>query len=75
MKFNTSISSLQPQQESSPTTQNLSIFWIQKDMNFGNATIIHHLGPEKCQKSDPERQEFRERHNYSSPWAREMPKI
>ena len=24
---------------------------------------------------DTERHEFRERHNYSSPWAREMPKI
>ena len=49
MKFSTSISSLQPQQESSPTTQNLSIFWMQKDTNFGNATIIHHFGLEKRQ--------------------------
>ena len=50
-------------------------FWMQKDMNFGNAIIIHHFGPEKHQKSDPERHEFRECHDYSSPWARETPKI
>ena len=50
-------------------------FWIQKDMNFGNAIIIHHFGPEKCQKSNPERHEFWEHHDYSSLWAREMPKI
>ena len=30
----------------------------QKDMNFGNTMIICHLGPEKCQKSNPERHEF-----------------
>ena len=49
MKFGTSISSLQPQQESSPTTQNSSIFWMQRDMNLGNTTIIHYLGPENRQ--------------------------
>ena len=47
---------------------------MQKDTNFGNAIIIRHLGPEKCQKSDPERHEFWERHNSSLPWARESPK-
>ena len=26
-------------------------FWMQKDMNFGNAMILCHLGPENCQKS------------------------
>ena len=46
----------------------------QKDMNFGNAMIIRHLGPEKRQKSYPERHEFQERHNSSLPWARESPK-
>ena len=35
-------------------------FWMQKDTNFGNAIIIHHFGPEKHQKSDPERHEFQE---------------
>ena len=25
-------------------------FWMQKDMNFRNAMILHHFGPEKCQK-------------------------
>ena len=50
-------------------------FWMQKDMNFGNAIIIRHFGPEKCQKSYPERHEFWEHSNYSSPVAREMPKI
>ena len=74
MKFGTSISSLWPQQESSPTTWNLSIFWMQKDTNFGNAIIIHHLGPEKCQKSYPERHKFWEHHNSLLPWARELPK-
>ena len=49
-------------------------FWMQKDMNFGNTIIIHHLGPENRQKSNPERHEFWEHHNYSSPWARESPK-
>ena len=24
-------------------------FWMLKDTNFGNAMIIHHFGPEKCQ--------------------------
>ena len=46
----------------------------QKDTNFGNAMIIHHLGPEKCQKSYPERHEFQERHNSLLPWASESPK-
>ena len=36
--------------------------------------IIRHFGPEKCQKSHPERHEFWERHNSSLPWARESPK-
>ena len=48
-------------------------FWMQKDTNFGNAIILHHLGPEKCQKSYPERHKFRQRHNSSPPWARELP--
>ena len=47
---------------------------MQKDTNFRNAIIICYLGPEKCQKSDPERHEFQECHDYSSPWARETPK-
>ena len=37
--------------------------------------IIRHLGPEKRQKSYPERQEFRERYNSSLPWATESPKF
>ena len=49
-------------------------FWMQKDMNFGNTMILHHFGPEKHQKSDPERHEFWERHNSLLPWARELPK-
>ena len=36
--------------------------------------ILHHFGPEKCQKSDPERHEFWECHDSSLPWARESPK-
>ena len=43
-------------------------------MNFGNAIIIHHLGPEKRQKSDPERHKFQERHDSLSLWARETQK-
>ena len=50
-------------------------FWMQKDTNFGNAIIICHFGPEKRQKSDPEGHKFWEHHDYSSPWARETPKI
>ena len=49
-------------------------FWMQKDTNFGNAMILHHFGPEKRQKSYPERHKFWERHNSSLPWARESPK-
>ena len=49
-------------------------FWMQKDTNFGNAIIIRHFGPEKRQKSNPERHEFWERHNSLLPWARESPK-
>ena len=41
-------------------------FWMQKDMNFGNAIIICHFGPEKRQKSNPERHKFWEHHNYLS---------
>ena len=48
---------------------------MQKDTNFGNAIIIRHFEPEKRQKSYPERHEFQKRHDYSSPWARETPKI
>ena len=58
MKFSTSISSLQPQQESSPTTQNLSIFWMQKDTNLGNTIIIRHLGPENHQNPTQEDTNF-----------------
>ena len=47
----------------------------QKDTNFGNAMFLGHFGPEKRQKSDPERHEFREHHDSSAPWARELPKI
>ena len=35
--------------------------------------ILQHFGPEKCQKSTPERHEFWECHNSSLPWARESP--
>ena len=47
---------------------------MHKDTNFGNAMILRHFGPEKCKKSDPERQEFQERHDSLALWAREMPK-
>ena len=67
-----SISSSQPQQESSPTEQNSS---TQKDTNFGNAMFLCYLRPEKFQKSYPERHEFRKCHVSSPPEAREMPKI
>ena len=46
----------------------------QKDTNFENTMILRHFGPEKCQKSYPERHEFQERHNSLLPWARESPK-
>ena len=36
------------------------------NMNFGNVTILPHCRPEKCQKSDPERHEFWERHDSST---------
>ena len=45
----------------------------QKDMNFGNAMILSHFRPEKCQKSYPERHEFWECYNSLLPWARESP--
>ena len=35
------------------------------DTNFGNATILRHFRPEKCQKSDPERHEIQKCHNSS----------
>ena len=50
-------------------------FWMQKDTNIGKAIILRHFGPEKRQKSDPERHEFRECHDSLAPWARETPKI
>ena len=43
-------------------------------MNFGNAMILHHFRPEKCQKSDPERHEFQECHDSLLPWAKKSPK-
>ena len=49
-------------------------FWMQKDMNFENTRILQHFGPEKCQKSAPERHKFWECHNSSALWAREIPK-
>ena len=49
-------------------------FWMQKDTNFGNASILRHFGPEKRQKSAPERHEFWEHHNSLAPWAKAMPK-
>ena len=49
-------------------------FWMQKDTNFGNAMILHHFGPEKHQKSDPERHKFWEHHDSLALWAREMQK-
>ena len=45
----------------------------QKDTNFGNTTILWHLGPEKCQSPTQKRHEFWECHNSSLPWARELP--
>ena len=47
--------------------------WMQKDTNFRNTIILRYFRPEKCQKSDSERHEFRERHNSLLPWARELP--
>ena len=41
-----SIFSPQPQQESSPTEQNLS---TQEDTNFGHTMFLHYPEPEKCQ--------------------------
>ena len=49
-------------------------FWKQKDTNFGKAMILHHFGPEKCQKSYPERHKSRRHYNSLLPWARESPK-
>ena len=46
-----------------------------KDTNFGNAMFLYYLRPEKCQKSYPERHEFRKCHVSSLPEARETPKI
>ena len=46
---------------------------MQKDTNFGNAIILWHFGPEKCQKSAPEIHQFWECHNSLLPWARESP--
>ena len=48
-------------------------FWMQKDMNFGNARILRHFGPEKCQKSAPRIHKFWQCHNSLLPWARESP--
>ena len=48
-------------------------FWMQEDTNFGNARILWHFGPEKCQKSAPERHEFWERYNSLLLCARKMP--
>ena len=56
-------------------TMKFEHFWMQQDMNFGNAMILQHFGPEKCQKSYPERHKFWERHDSSALWARETPKI
>ena len=50
-------------------------FWMQKDTNFGNAIILWHFGPEKCQNQPQKRHEFQECQDSSALWAREMPKI
>ena len=46
----------------------------QKDTNFRNTMFLHYLRPEKCQKSNPERHEFRQHQNSLLPEARETPK-
>ena len=74
MKLGTSISSLQPQQESSPTTRNLSIFWMHERHKFREHHNSSLPWARELPKSDPERHEFREHHNSSLPWARESPK-
>ena len=43
-------------------------------MNFVNAMFLCYLRPEKCQKSYPERHEYRQCHVSLLPEAREMPK-
>ena len=74
MKLSTLFPVYDPSKEAHPQTK-FEHFWMQKDTNFGNTMILLHLGPEKHQKSDPERHEFWEHHDSSTPWAREMPKI
>ena len=78
MKFSTLFPVYDPSKKAHPQHEihntKFEHFWMQKDTNFGNAMILHHFGPEKCQKSYPERHEFQECHNSSLPWARESPK-
>ena len=44
-------------------------------MNFGNVMILSHFGPDKRQKSYPERHELQKHHDSLALWARETPKI
>ena len=48
---------------------------MHKDTNFGNAMILRHFGPEKCQKSYPERHKFWECYDSLALWATETPKL
>ena len=68
-----SIFSSQPQQESSPTEQNLSMSRCRKTRILETPWFFATLGQRKCQKTDPERCEFWQRYNSSLPWARESP--
>ena len=74
MKFSILFPVHNPSKKAHPQDE-ISAFLMQKDMNFGNAMILWHFGPEKHQKSDPERHEFWEHHDSLALWAREMPKI
>ena len=41
-------------------------FWMQKDMNFGNTIIVHHLGPENPQNPTQKDRNFEKMHSLTS---------
>ena len=47
-------------------SQNLNIFWMQKDTNFGNTIIIRHLGPENCPNQTQKDTNFEKLHSLTS---------
>ena len=65
MKFGTSIPVYNPNKKAHPQLK-IQMFWMQKDMNFGNTKIIRHFGPENPQNLTQKDRNFEKMHSLTS---------